>query len=924
MDNRAPISSLCHFKENQIDVEPQLGSVIQIQVPSTSTFSIRSRQQRRILHDLPVYKDIDAYSSQYLASSASIHFSKSSRYPRNFLWRIVQDQSVLEVRSIDLSKSEDEVREAGFIVRFQFPNRLKSGGVAFADTGDAKLPTIFALTKGNELYTLTLPQNIFSIAAASEEDAAKWCKVAQPATFSISTPHRLIAGSPLHLIVSLSDGRLLRLTRDKADDGSRWHESIYGDGQWTSSLRGLVRWQGSNIVKYDGATLEDSTPAALAVSPDSEHIFAVCLNHTLRIWNPKKAASVFTKDLLWQRREPHDIPKLMLDPANPNVLQLFESRVITNGDLYYAVTFSPHDFGQFKFWGIRDPDHGDKGIHDLYPDNILKPPDPDPNPESKAIWKMVDFKVRSDRYGQGIDIWVLMRSNRSCKVYNLKAELENIATMWRDRWTTVATETMGEHLQPQDSDSEPSDATEKWLEYIFYPGRYSETVLESALAIYCSERSVTPANLKNSLQERMSSAILSQIKLRSNSDLVQSDFEEWRELSQHEWAIFWQCIHDLDDLRRVALSICPDQEMNLPWLVFADGCSAVRTCSNTEMIAQNSHSELAQSVNLFEQQSIEMEMDDEPILPDELAVLIEAASSFRQEFSYPFRQACDLALATELWLDPSGSIRQRMEAFYDQCNFAEEISQAQFDDLDASLDVTGGITDLDTGSFLAILESFSHDLPQKSADLAYTQSGLKSLINGAREMIHLREQMLLDLLAMVVFLEMEIDREETPMRGFDGPKIYVALLDLLKQYQIMQWLAAHPQETNSHGHQQTAEVGAGATRRHSPTLLESIFAVDLKPQSQEMQSQSEALTKNIQDLLTWVVGGNQQVPLNEVAVYIQCYLLAERHIQSASEFLRFQPFTAWGTYIKGRLYLVRGETTEASLSFEKAAHKLCE
>ena len=211
----------------------------------------------------------------------------------------------------------------------------------------------------------------------------------------MSTPHCLVSGGSSRLVIALTDGRLLQLMRDK-DDGSRWRESVYGNGRWGASLRGLVRWQGSNTVRYDGAVLEQSTPIAMAVSPDSKHIFAVCLNHTLCVWNPNKAASVFSKDLLWQNREPHDVPKFMLDPANMNILRLFQATSAADGDLYYAVTFSPHDFGQFKFWGVRDPDHGEMGIRDLFPESTLNAPDPDPSPDSKAIWKVADFKVNKD------------------------------------------------------------------------------------------------------------------------------------------------------------------------------------------------------------------------------------------------------------------------------------------------------------------------------------------------------------------------------------------------------------------------------------------------------------------------------------------------------------------------------------------------
>ena len=924
MDTKAPVSSLCLFKETRTDLQPTSpGTVIQIQIPSTSTFSVRSRQQRHILRTTPIYKDEDSFNKHYPASSSSVYFGKFKKHPRNFLWRVLQEGKVLELRSVDLSKSNRETREAVFTIQLHLPVKIKHGGVALADSEDQNVLNAFALTKGNELYTFAVPKDFFCDAAASEEDIGRWCKVSKPATFSISTPHSLIAGSSLQLVVSLSDGRLLQLTRRKDEDGSKWHESTYGDGQWASSLRGLVRWQGSNTVRYDGTTLEQSTPIAMAVSPNKKHIFAVCLNHTLRIWNPKKATSVFSKDLLCQHREPHEVPRLMLDPGSPNVLQVFRTDTGAEGDLYYAVTFSPYDFGQFKFWGVRDPDHGDRGVRDLYPEYSLKPPDPDPSPESKAIWKVADFKVKDSREGKGLEMWVLMRSNRRYKLYSLKFEILDLANAWQDQWSAAATETMDQLPHQQVSDLDPVDATDKWLDFIFYPGKYPQTVLESALALYCSERSVSLSDVKGPLKQRMCSAVASRV----NSAESRTELTNYRKATDQEWAVVWQDIQDLNKSRWEILSLSYDDYAEMPWIVFADGCSAIRTCSKIELIAQNGRATLAGSLNLLEQPSIEMEIGDEPKLPDELAVIIEAAATFRQSFSYRLRQACNTVLATELWLDASYSVPLRIQAFYDQCNFGEEIGSAPFDDLLTALEPLGGFNGLDTDTFLSILDERSHKLPPNSSDLLHTKFGLRILINGAREMVQLCERILFDLLTLVVFVDMEIDRDETPMENFDAPRIYMALLELLKQYQIMQWLARN---TRMHKSEHPAIPEAGtihfSSKEHikTSTVLESLFALDLAAQSDTTQSQSEALTHSIEDLLQWVVGGNyEEVTLDDVLVYVQSNLLANKNIDLASDFLRYQPSTAWGTYIKGRLSLLQGDFTEAAFHFKKAAFKLC-
>ena len=920
------MSSLCLFKETQTDLEPAYpGSVIQIQVPSTSTFSVRPRQQRRILRSASICKDEDSYNQNHLAASSSFYFGKVKRYPRSFLWRVLQEGRVLELRSVDLSKKNGETREASYTVQLHFASTIKPNGVALTDTEEQDSLSVFALTKGNDLYTLTIRKDFFCHAAASEEDVSRWCKVARPATFTISTPHSLIAGNSELLIISLADGRLLQLTRNKEDDGSKWHESTYGDGQWTSSLRGLVRWQGSNTVKYDGTTLEQGTATAMAISPDKGHLFAVCLNHTLRIWNPTKAASVFSKDLLWQHREPHETAKMMLDPGSPNVLQVFETHRPMEGDLYYAVTFSPHDLGQFKFWGIRDPDHGDRGVRDMYPDCTFKPPDPDPSPESKAIWKVADFKIKGAQRGQQLEIWVLMRSNRRHKLYNLKFDLEDLPNFWQNSWTTTATDTWRDQPAPQISDLDPEDATDKWLEYIMCPSKYPETVLETALAMYCSERSISIPNPKASLKERMCSAISLQVEATTGGE----DFSKYHKASDQEWTVLWQDIRDLDKSRWQISSLAYDGYVEIPYIAFANGAAAIRTCDKVEIISSNSSTILAKSIGMLEAPSIEMDQGVEPKLPDELALIVSAAAVFRQNCSYGLLQNCRSVLAEELWLDPSLSVPLRIQSFYDRCNFTEEVGKDHFEKLEDTLDPTGGFDGLETETFLLILDELSHSLPPESSGLSHTTFGQRMLVDGARDMIALRERLLFDLLILIVFVDMDIHRDEIPMKNFDGPRIYVELLDLLRQYQIMQWLSTNtrPEKNDANptpGTIKAADMETSSNEQNEiSTVLDNLFAFALPPQSHDMQSQSEALTHTIQDLLQWVLGGNEQISLVEVRVYIQCNLLANNNLDLATDFLRYQPSTDWSTYIKGRLYLLKGDFTSAAIYFKKAAFKLC-
>lgn len=928
----APLSPLCVYKENRVDLEPLCpSSIVHIQLSAPSVFDRSSQNAKgRILTALPRAENEEKFSERHLATSGSVYFRKSHRYPRSFLWRILEDDQVLEIRSVDLSKSEHEHQDAAVILRIGLPSTIVQGGIALADPEEGDSLNVFVLTKGNELYTFNLRPEFFNRTAATEEDVRKWCKVFRPASFSISSPHRLVACSYLELVVALGDGRLMRLAREAGSDGSTWHESTYNDGQWGSSLRGLIRWQGSNTVRYNGQTLDQTTAVAMAPSPDGKHILSVCLNHTFKALNLASGKVGFTKDLQNRLREPQDISKVMLNPGTTQVLQVLHAEGARDGDQYYVVTFSPQDGGSFKIWAIRDADEADVGVRDLYPEAILKPHDPDPDPNSGAIWTMADFRIKDGQGGQGLKMCVLMRSNRQYKLYILKFDLDNLPKAWQDDWVSTTLEAIDDMPHPRVSGAEPADAMDKWADFIFRPSKYPDSVLDTALSTWCQSRNI-PLTLKDkrTIKERICSSVGSSISLQQ-SGRNGINFQSHREVIEEQWNSFWNVVKELDQRRWDIMGLSYDDHADMPWIVNTDGCSPIRTCTRTELIAHNSYNVLKKDWIKIEVPSVEV--DDgvyESQEPEDLHQLIEAAAGFRQSFGNSLYQSCMTILNTELWQDPSYSMPIRIQSFYEKANFAEEIGNGQYSDLAVALEAIGGFDGLDTDAFYAIIEAFPTSMSKEFSGLLSTNLGLKVLVEGARKMIELHSRILVDLLLLTVFVDMETDREETPMERFNGPQIYSGLLDMLRKYQMMQWLSRSirpdPKESldqlSAGDILQTAKQPAADEVKVS-TVLENLFATDPKPQSYLRQTQSVALSQSIQDVLSWITGDNEPVSLESILVYIQCNLLANGNIDLASDFLRYQPSTAWATYVKGRLYLARGEYSLAAIHFKKAAFNL--
>ncbi|KAG8533259.1 uncharacterized protein KY384_002042 [Bacidia gigantensis] len=704
---------------------------------------------------------------------------------------------------------------------------------------------------------------------------------------------------------------------EKGADGSRWNEKIFGDSHWAASFRSLVRWQGSNTQQFDGITLEQNAPLAMEVSPDGKNLFAVCLNHTLRIWNLNKGL-VFDKDLLCQRREQHDVPRMMLDPANTNLLQIFTMIGSLKGHGYYLLTFSPYDYGQFKFWGIRDPDAGDRGVQDLFPEAVLKAPDPDPNPASKAIWNVADFRISVEENDRQVSLWVLLRSGRQHRLYNLRCILENIVTEWTSQWTSTSLYEGNDTWLPQTAPPDDVQSQHKWLELILRPGMYPEILIENALIIYCARHDLTQHHPKDVISRRLSSAVESRVKSRVDA----LDTQNTGTVTHQEWNLLWQDICDLNYSRYALASLAFDDYRHMPWIVFADSCSAIRTCTELESTTSNTTTALSLPHPDMVMRSVETDTDDEHKLPSELAVVTEAASSFRSRFSSRLEGKFRRALAKQLWSETSLNSRDQLEQFHDECDFSGEVEDGVFDDLtNEKFEPIGGLENLDKEAFFAIMRSFSHQMPDARSDLAFTKFGLGTIINGAREMVAQRERLLGNLLALTVFTEVEVDRNDTPMEHFDGPQIFERLLPFLKQYQVMHWLVSH----NIHESFTSCRKGDSKTLSSTsqidwnPTVLESLFAVHLQPQASDPHDSRQALTHSIQDLLQWVIGGNNEVSWENVLVHIQSFLLFHRNIDLASSFSYFQPSTPAAKYLRGRLALLQGHIDEASREFESSA-----
>ena len=225
---------LALYKETAVD--PRVGAPIvppAIQIPSYDGTYKRSKYARTPDSQLPP-RDEASFSSRLLASQSSIYFRNFKSYPRTFLWRVLDDNKILEIRCADVAKSGHERTEAAQILRLEFQQSILPAGVAFADVEDQDILHAFVLTAGKTLYTIALSSEVFRRPILNSDNVGDWCKRFEPSSFSVAHPHRLQASTPFELFVSLDSGALLRLVRKAGQDGMPYNP--FSENMLTRSL----------------------------------------------------------------------------------------------------------------------------------------------------------------------------------------------------------------------------------------------------------------------------------------------------------------------------------------------------------------------------------------------------------------------------------------------------------------------------------------------------------------------------------------------------------------------------------------------------------------------------------------------------------------------------------------------------------------
>ncbi|KAF2686493.1 hypothetical protein K458DRAFT_334245 [Lentithecium fluviatile CBS 122367] len=919
----------CLYKEARLNIEPAYpGSTISITLPASGTWT--SRPKRTVINETYTDQDDDAFTRRHLASDGSMFFRRHHKYPRSFLWRLLDSRKTLEIQATDFDQDGDNKFEANLTLLLHFASAIRPFCTAFAEPEDRDALTVFAITNASELYTITLHRDFFAKPAASEQEIGDWCKRSSLTLLQNNIPYRLVAVNFNELLVSLDNGAIVRLTRSSRDD-MVWSEAVYQQNSW--SLRGMLPWKGQQTVRFDNADLSVSSVAAMALSPDGKHIISVCLDHRLQIYNVESGKLTVQQDLLHRHDGLHERnPPYFIAPSQSALLQVVNMNGGPAGASYHIVTYSPVEH-QFKFWGVRDADDDLNGIYDTKQDTDFIPPVDELMQAS--VWTMEEFfLVSKSASWRNTELWIRGRSGPSCKVYSLCFDLQDddvdhLAHVWRTEWATVDpgpltveglrknSSNPGE--QERDlSDLYETDSIEQWLEFLFYPGRFTMSTLETALLFFRKglDRTHSTRSPRGSLKERLC-ATVSAFALRSLGGADEPD--RYEQAIADQWQAFYGLVKDLHKRRGESLSLAYDIELDMPWLVLSDYLSAIRKCSKSETIALS-----AAAVSNFRQASSSLHRALPNPKDRAVSKLLNAAAFFRRRFPPSLQQELKRQVEMDLLQNRAITIVDRMEFMEEGCNLWNLLTEEDLASLVEELveELGTETKSLTTAVFIEALQTLVvEESGQRAKRKQIARYGLHALVRISQETIDMNYNILLDLLLLILFLQSEADLSE----HFDASEVFVELLAHFQDYTILKWLATAVWSRQSPTGKSTEELlkALGETHQTSKfpmvqTVLEGVYggrAFDFLIPS---NAKSGLFTYWSRAWISSVFEQDFDIVVDDT----MGILLAQKEYGLAADFSKFLSESSWATYLKGRLHIALGENSLASVCFRKAAYNL--
>ncbi|KAH6646460.1 nucleoporin Nup120/160-domain-containing protein [Truncatella angustata] len=884
----APRDSLYLHKETRLNLEPSSPALV-------VDLKLGTQNARPAKRAKSSDEDGGLFRTRNCATSSSVYHRRHHAEPRSFLWRILDANTLLSIRCIDVCKTK-KAPDANLVLNLRFSSSIRPSCVALSDPRDHDALSVFVVDQSNQLHTITLkPEHFRKRSTAEISDA---CRTQPIQALGFKVAHRLVAADDNLLVVTTHDGGIVRLDRNKIHDASHqtWKETQYGSKGWGQSFRGFLK--GSHSVRHNNTDMDLNAAASVATTDLGQHdasfLLTVCLDHRLRVWNLQTGQILNTQDILEAERNPQEIGKWTIDPSQTNLVKVVGA---TEGKRL-CVTYSPIGAGEFKFWKLEaDANEGGMTIDSFFKGSQLVPPPP---PGTDA-WTLVDFTVAQDG-PTGTQLWVLWKNNMTYRAQHVSFAPEEVDEAWRDRWTGVYYD--NSNPTPQTSNAcDPTDPTEKWLELILYPGRFTNATLETALTIYEQGLGLakdSAARTSKGLAEAICSVIGATSSLeRSSSASGSMDYEGFRSASELQWRRFYRLLIELDKQRGEALSLSYEPTSGLSWVVCADSLSSIRECSQLEQICHNPavrHEGLEDST-----------------------LLISTALNFVDVFSDSMLQICNAVLRSELLEDSAKTDDERIQYFSDKAAFWRQTSDEDCAQVTDALGQNFALVTMELYQKTTDLMKATED-SQREHRYPLTDFGRKLAVKAIQELVEFQWNVCFSQLILLVHMEFEFDSPEDALHNrLDIGTVYRYLITCLRRLELIRWLVKTQLPVPIHNADKSEPASPAITKRQTEetqtiTAFEGLAGYLLG--TAEVDDLPAAITGIASNLLA----ENSDTSL--LPQYFQCAFLVQNRPDLAAELSPFSEQDPFSTYVQGRVYLSLKDFANAAMYFRKAAFGL--
>lgn len=666
----------------------------------------------------------------------------------------------------------------------------------------------------------------------------------------------------------------------------------------------MLPFKAGHTVKYGKINMEMAAATSLVTSnlgldDGSAFLLSVCIDHQLRIWNLANGVVLTQKDLLDVKRDDKsEIGKWTVDPSQSNLV-----RVIPTKDGAICLTFSPIGAGEFKFWRIYAQDSNNIRIEDMFPRAQLQPP-----PPSNDIWTLADFAL--DKKDDGFYIWTLWKNNMSHRVQRIHIPPATFEAIGVDNVVDVYTDTT---IDPAETANpcDPTDPTEKWLDLILYPGRFTRATLDTALAIY--ERglgsSKESAKSGKDIADKICSALAQTVSLNRGLD-GGMDYEQFRRANDTQWRRFYRLILELDKQRGEALNLVFDPQCNLysgtVWVICTDLVSLVRESSDLDLVFHNLRAPPRELVTV--------------------AKLVATGLAFVEAFSDSMTQICRAVLRFELFEANTKTDMERLQFFSDKAGFWRQLSDEDCLQVTEALGSNFNKVNAKVYHQLFKMASAISDSRRRPVLNPLTGFGRKVAVKVTQEAAEMWHLIFFSQLILLVHMTFEFDSEEDALhQRLDVGVMYNNIIEILKRLELIRWLAQteisvpvskfdRNKGDSSTNSPVTSRSAAAREEIQTITALEGHVGHLLGlSQSKITNSFGRAFT----DVACNLLAGDSDIELDPTL--IQCSLIKQQRADLA---FQLQPFTSDGpfaTYIQGRMLLALKYFDAAARYFSKAA-----